>query len=815
MERLFSQFCPDHYQLEYRINKETEKIYAKAVIFGEKTEKSKNTLKLHAKNLKIVSIKQKNSIKTFNQSEDILEINDIDSRKIELEIIYTFNINHNMEGAYLSTYQHQNKTEKIISTQFESHYARQAFPCIDEPEAKATFELKIIDTDIEDTILSNMPVKTERILEYTSVDLDENPKNGVSLNKVVKRKIVEFEKTPRMSTYLVAFIVGRFHKISTKNQHGIIISTYAPLNQNKSTLHFPNKIASEALDFYDELFKTPYPLPKLDQVAIPDFEAGAMENWGLVTYRESCLLADEHSAKSTKDHISTVITHELSHQWFGNLVTMRWWDDLWLNESFANIMQYYSVDKLYPDWHIWQVFFTNDCVAALNRDALPNVQSVRQEINDPEEIASLFDGAIVYAKGARLILMLMRLMGEENFFAGIRDYFTQHQYQNTTSDDLWRSLHPYANFDVKNFMEQWLSQPGYPMITDMVQQRFLLNGGTDDSKWEIPEVKDDMSGHYLINLSSEEFSQKIEQFPKLSLEQKLRLLIDRQLLSRTPIVSSGSLFDLLPYFKTETSEPLFSIVAGIAIGFKIFITPETENYKKFQQYIYHLVEPNLQKLGFKVKKEEKEEETKLRDIVLSLALFSEKQEVISKLAQQYKPDLQKIHPEVRTAVIGAKFKETKEEIFDQLLQKYQEISNPDIKDELLAVITSAKKPKNTKKLLELLKKPDIIKPQDHIYLVSYLLSNYKTKQETMEWIYHNWQYLQDLVSDKSLDYYVKILASKVYTRDESDQFFEFFDQKINEPSIARAITVARGEIASRLRLIKDDTKEIQKRLENL
>ena len=356
MERLLDYFRPENYNLELRINKYTEEVQGHVVITGEKIG---NALKLHSKNLKIINVFVNGERKNIEEKDDVLEILDVENGAVKIEIKYTFKLTHNMEGVYLSTYQYEKKEERIVSTQFESHYAREGFPCVDEPEAKATFDLKIIDTDDTDTILSNMPKKSERVLEYTSVDPDESPAGGVNLSKKVKRKVVEFETTPRMSTYRLAFVIGHFNKITSKNEHGVEVSTYAALNQSKSLLNFPNKIAKEALDFYDDLFGIPYPLPKMDQVAIPDFEAGAMENWGLVTYREACLLADENTPKSHQEYVATVITHELSHQWFGDLVTMKWWDNLWLNESFANMMQYYSVDKLYPNWKIWQDFFTD------------------------------------------------------------------------------------------------------------------------------------------------------------------------------------------------------------------------------------------------------------------------------------------------------------------------------------------------------------------------------------------------------------------------------------------------------------------------
>ena len=811
MERLFENFKPENYKLELRINKNTEEVRGRATISGEKF---KSQLKLHAKNLKIINVAVNDRKKEFAQKDDILEIFDVENGAIVIDIHYTFKLSHNMEGVYLSTYEFDGKEERIVSTQFESHYAREGFPCIDEPEAKATFDLKIIDTDETDIILGNMPKKSERVLEYTSVDPDERPDGGISLNKTVKRKIVEFETTPRMSTYLLAFVIGHFNSETTKNKHGVEVTTYSALNQPKSMLKFPNKIAADALDFYDDLFGVPYPLPKMDQVAIPDFEAGAMENWGLVTYREACLLADENTPKSHNEYVATVITHELSHQWFGDLVTMKWWDNLWLNESFANMMQYYSVDKLYPEWKIWQDFFTDDCLAALSRDALPGVQSVQQEVENPEEIATLFDSSIVYAKGARLIFMLMRLMGEKNFFAGLKEYFKTHQYGNTTGDDLWKALQPHADFDIKEFMDAWILNPGYPMLTDGTQQRFLLNGETDGTKWPLPKITDDMSGHYLINLSSQEFEKKIADFEKLNLEQRLRLLIDRHLLSRTPIVSTGSLMDLIPKFKDETSEPVFGIVAGIMNSLKVFATPDTEYYPRLQKYVYDVIKNNLKRLGITPKNNEDTNNTKLREIILGFALYAEDDKTINSLAELWNENLDEINSEIRNDVITAKFKKDNEADFDYLLEYYQKESNPTIKNEILSTIADAKKPENIKKLIKLLKKPEIVRPQDHIYLCAYLLSNFWARDLAFDWIYENWDYIYTLTSDKSIDDYVRVAASRVRTEEQAKKFFDFFDKKKNDNALKRSISVAHVDIAARLRWIEDDSISVRERLAN-
>lgn len=811
MERLIKNFKPEHYKLKLWINKETETVRGEVVITGEKTGKD---LKLHAKmdNITSVCINDEPK-KTIRESDDVIKILDVEKTgKITIAMHFSFKLKQNMQGAYLSTYQYDDKEERIVSTQFESHYARECFPCIDEPEAKATFDLQITDTDHTDTIISNMPAKSERIVEYESVNPDADPSAGLELNTKVKRKIVEFETTPKMSTYLLAFCVGHFHKRSKKTEHGIKVTSFCALNQDPKTLDFANEIAADSLDYYDQQFGIKYPLPKLDQVAIPDFEAGAMENWGLVTYRESCMLAAPGESKTTKEFIATVIAHELSHQWFGNLVTMKWWDNLWLNESFANVMEYICVDAIRPSYHIWEYFFTGECKMALMRDALPGVQAVQTEVKDPAEIATLFDGAIVYAKGAHLMFMLMRLMGEKSFFKGLKDYFKAHKYSNTTGDDLWGALQTYADFDIKSFMDAWITQPGFPVITDGNQQRFLLTGATDDTKWPLPKISDDMSGHYIINLSADEFSDQLRSFNKLSLEQKIRLLIDRSLLAKTSLVSSATHLDLIPKFKKEQNYAVWSPVVGLISDLKIFFPPEEADYSQFGAYVYNVVSTQIKRLGLQPKAREDDGDSKLRQVVLGLALYAKNPEITKELAALYQTDYTKIHPDIRDEVLTAKLRENPK-IFDKYLDAYQKTADPNIKDDLLSAMTDDKGDK--KKLLKLLDQHDVIKPQDHLYLFVNLLRTANFREQTIKWLYKHWDEVVAMTGEKSVEDYPRLLASSIRTKEEAEQFMEFFGPMVDNPVLSRTIKVAEGEINARLRLISMDYDDVHRHLQEI
>lgn len=823
MEQLAKYFTPELYEIELRINKDTEQVQGRVKIQG--TAKS-STIKLHAKNLKINQLTIDQRPTTFTEdaeAETISFTSQVSDAEISIEVRYSLQLSHGMTGLYLSTYEHEGKTERIVSTQFESHYARMMFPCVDEPAAKAKFSLKVIDTDPTDTILSNMPIKTERTLTYTSVNSELNPKtdpNAMDLNTEVTRKIVEFETTPRMSTYLLALCLGHFQSVTTKNQHGVTITTYAPLNQAKESLIESNQIAGEALDFYDQAFGVPYPLPKLDQVAVPDFDAGAMENWGLVTYRESCLLIDETATLTDKIQIATVITHELSHQWFGNLVTMAWWDDLWLNESFANMMEYYCLDAIRPEWKVWQEFFVSDCYYALTRDVSPDIQAVKQAVNHPSEIETLFDPAIVYAKGSHLMFMLMRLMGEQNFLKGLRDYFEKHQYQNTTGDDLWAALQPYTEFNVSNFMNQWITRPGFPIIEGEKQERFYLDGRKNQESWPLVRVSDDMTGHYIIGLTSEELQTKLAHFSELSQEQQLRLLIDQSLLLRTPRGDLPASLDLLMHFRNETSFAIWSIIMSTLGELKIYCPIDTPAEANLKQYIKTLIADQLARLGVTEQPEDTDDDKKLRELILSLAIYADDEETKSRLTEQYNIYINKnpldfaaVSPELLLPYLDAEFKINKEARFSEYLRIYTETASPTIKTLLLDIITNAKQETHLETLLNLLSDSQTIRPQDHRGFVRDLLANQRTREKTFTWLYANWDYLVKLVDGKSLDTYLKLMARFVRTEEARADFEKFSSRFEKDPALSRIIKIGLYEIENQLNLITKNQQILHQKLE--
>jgi aminopeptidase 2 len=387
----------------------------------------------------------------------------------KLTMTFTGSLNDDMAGFYRSSSKTADgSTTWMATSQMEPTDARRAFPCFDEPALKATFTVTLVADD-KMTCLSNMDVASE-----TSVD-----------SKVIsgKRKAVTFNPTPLMSTYLLAFIVGELNYIETNNFR-VPVRVYAPTGSNIEHGRFSLDLAAKTLDFYEKTFDSDFPLPKMDMVAIPDFSAGAMENWGLVTYRVVDLLIDEkNSGASTKQRVAETVQHELAHQWFGNLVTMDFWEGLWLNEGFATWMSWYSCNVFYPDWKVWEGYVTDTLASALSLDSLRSSHPIEVPIKRADEINQIFD-AISYSKGSSVIRMISKYLGEETFMEGIRRYLKKHAYGNTKTDDLWAALTDASGKDVEKVMDIWTKKVGFPVVTvtenadsvHLKQNRYLRTG---------------------------------------------------------------------------------------------------------------------------------------------------------------------------------------------------------------------------------------------------------------------------------------------------------------------------------------------------
>jgi aminopeptidase N/puromycin-sensitive aminopeptidase len=398
--------------------------------------------------------------------------NEIGPGKLVLNIHYTGILNDKLRGFYLSKTARGN----YAVTQFESTDARRAFPCFDEPAFKATYDISLV-IDAADTAISNGPIVADR------------PGPGAG------KHTLQFLTTPRMSTYLVAFLVGDFQCVSGE-QDGVALHVCSTPDKVALT-PFALDVAKFTLHYYDTYFDIHYPLKKLDLIGIPDFEAGAMENFGAITFRESILLLDPKTASiADKENVALTITHEMAHQWFGDLVTMKWWDNVWLNEGFATWMENKATAVMHPEWNIDETV-AGDENDTLNVDALPTTRAIRAQANSRDEIEQMFD-SISYGKASDVLLMVENYLGEETFREGVHAYLAAHEYGNATAEDFWNAQTATSQKPVDKIMESLIDQTGEPLLTfgapagskvSVVQTRFFLSPSIKPDpaqKWTIP-----------------------------------------------------------------------------------------------------------------------------------------------------------------------------------------------------------------------------------------------------------------------------------------------------------------------------------------
>ena len=444
-------------------------------------KKSTNTITMHCAEIKIKScvvssgkdiIKSAPKLDAKKESLSI-KLGQKIKGKITIELKFQGILNDRLLGFYRSQYKQNGKTKYLATTQFEAADARRAFPCWDEPKAKATFDISII-ADNKFTAISNMPI--------------------ISKKKIKNKTLYKFGKTPVVSTYLIYLGVGEFEYLTGKT--GKVTIRVVTTKGNKSKGKYSLDLGKKLLTSYEKYFGIKYPLPKLDLIAIPDFAAGAMENWGAITFRETILLYDpKTSSTRTKQFIAEVISHEIAHQWFGNLVTMEWWNDLWLNESFATFMATKFVDKFYPEWNLWDQFIEDAMNNAMGLDALKTTHPIDVTVNSPSEIREIFD-VISYDKGGCVLRMLESYVGESNFRTGLKKYLSAFKYGNAKGQDLWDAIGKASKMPVSSMVNSWLKQPGFPQIEitqndkslTLKQSRFLMEPTPKTQKglWQVP-----------------------------------------------------------------------------------------------------------------------------------------------------------------------------------------------------------------------------------------------------------------------------------------------------------------------------------------
>ncbi|XP_034837045.1 aminopeptidase N-like isoform X1 [Maniola hyperantus] len=423
-----------------------------------------------------------------------------------LTIPFFGNLVKGLDGAYVSSYinKKNQQTEYLVTTQFEAISARKAFPCFDEPMYKATFTLNVAHNK-QYTAISNMPLAASS----DENSLEEHWPWETIAKSVKKEKSAfvwdQFKQSVPMSTYLVAYVVSKFSYVESPQELSHTKFKIWARSDAIDQTAYAAQVGPKVLSYFEKWFNVSFPLPKQDMIAIPDFAAGAMENWGLITYRETALLYDKkESSFLNKERIAEVVAHELAHQWFGNLVTMKWWSDLWLNEGFATFAASVGVNAVEPSWRARLNYAIENTLSILSLDALESSHPVSVPLDDPKRISEIFD-TISYRKGATVIRMMLMFLGEDVFRKALHNYLTKYSYSNAEQDDLWAELTEVnrqhgglsRNVTVKEVMDTWTKQTGYPLLNvnrdysdksvTITQKRYLSLGTTRSaSSWWVP-----------------------------------------------------------------------------------------------------------------------------------------------------------------------------------------------------------------------------------------------------------------------------------------------------------------------------------------
>ena len=605
-------------------------------------------------------------------------------------------------------------------------------PCVDNPDAKAEFKIAVkIDKDLD--AISNMPVE--------SVAPDG------------ERKLVTFQKTPRMSTYLLYLGVGKFEERTEKLGKTEVIVATTP--GKVKLCEFSQEESKKAIDFFESYYAIPYELPKIHLIAVPEFAMGAMENWGAITFRESALLIDANSSTRTRKRVAEIVDHELAHQWFGNLVTMKWWDDIWLNESFATFMASKVVNSLHPDWRIWEDFMRNETAGAMERDCLKRTHPIQVPVKSPDEIEQIFD-EISYGKGASILRMIEAFIGEDAFQKGVRQYLSKYAYSNATGNDLWNALEAASNKRVQKIMSGWILQPGYPMLTAEVkdwklvlrQERFLISGSSEEGIWPIPVTLEINGQPKNILMDSRE---KIIETNALK---SLKINLDRtgfylvryvgceDLLwnsTLSPIDKWGMVFDAFAFLQSGkmTFPDYMSLLKRFTTGVEYLPIHEISAQLSFLYTIARSRIADFSRTFHRSQLDILRDKTDENGMILREAVASRLTLVddtySSELATKFK-DYDKVPPDMKQAVTLAYARSTED--YDGLLASYRKSTSDEDRIRILTAMTAFRNESLVNQTLDFTMTKEV-KRQDTRSILVIATGNPDAKDVTWKWVEKN------------------------------------------------------------------------------
>ncbi len=745
----------------------------------------------------------------------------------QLRMSYTGELNDKLRGFYRSQYTNpEGETAYLATTQFEATDARRALPCWDEPAVKATFQVTLNIPDAMQAV-SNTPIIAER----------EGGAPGV--------KTLVFDTTPVMSTYLLAFVIGDLTHIAKEAADGTRVGIWMTRGKEAQG-QFALDTSVKLLSFFNDYFGIPYPLPKLDHLAIPDFAAGAMENWGCVTYRETALLVDpENSSAGTRQRVAEVVAHEMAHMWFGDLVTMEWWDDLWLNESFATWVGTKAVDWLFPEWSMWTQFVNMDTNRAFNLDGLKNSHPIEQEVANPAEVSQLFD-AISYSKGGSVLRMLEHFLTPGAFRTGLNIYLNRHSYRNARTTDLWTALEESSGQPVNSIMSSWTGQTGYPVLDvaaspgdgglalEVRQERFVYDSalggaGGDDAEqvWPVPltvtaagapitarlvdaasatvqiaappepdwfKVNPDQTGFYRVNYTDRDRERLAGVVASRTLPATDRLGIqnDAYALSRAGLLPVTRFLSLAESYQDETDASVWSDLATNLREIEGLIAeePYLESYRAFGRRLFG---PAAQRSGWEARASEGHLDSLLRSTVLSQAGVYGDPDVIAQAQAQfeaYQADPANVRPDLRGVVFSLVAQEGDRALYDRIWELER---GAELHEEKIRLLMSLARFRQADLLQETLARAlsDDVRLQDTIFVISAVAANHKGRTLAWEFLKEQWDEFDRRYGSGGFGLMRLVAITNAFTskeqRDDVAAFFEAHPTPAAERTIRQAL----------------------------
>ncbi|RYP76131.1 hypothetical protein DL771_001955 [Monosporascus sp. 5C6A] len=844
-ELLPTNVIPKHYDVTLEPDFEKFTFQGKVLIDFDVQEDSKS-ISLHTHEIEIQSANIKSgdditvtsSAITYDESKQVTKIelqSSIPKGKTQLEIKFTGQLNDQMAGFYRSTYKKPDGSEGVLATtQMEANDCRRAFPCFDEPMHKAKFTVTLI-ADKHLTCLSNMDVASEAEVQS---EISGSTK-----------KAVKFNPTPLMSTYLVAFIIGELNYIETTNFR-VPVRVYAPASSDIEHGRFSLELAARTLAYYEKIFGVEFPLPKMDMVAIPDFAAGAMENWGLITYRVVDLMFDEKtSGAAMKERVAEVVQHELAHQWFGNLVTMDWWEGLWLNEGFATLMSWLSCDHFYPEWHVWENYVTDNLQSALGLDSLRSSHPIEVPVKRASEVDQIFD-AISYSKGSCVLRMISTYLGEETFLEGVRRYIKKHAYGNTQTEDLWAALEDASGKPVKEIMSIWTKNVGFPVVQvtenkndssiHVKQNRFLRTGDTKPEEDQVLypvflglRTKGGVDESLTLSVREDNFKLKDLDFFKLNanhtsiyrtsytaerleklgqaakqglltVEDRAGMIADAGALATSGYQKTSGVLNLLKGFDTEESFVVWSeIIARVATVQTAWVFEDKSVRDGLEAFVKDLLSERAHKLGWEFSDNDGHIEQQFKAMLFGAAGMAGDEKIVAAAKDMFNRymggDKSAVHPNIRGSVFGMALKYGGSEEYDKILNFFRTSTNSDERNTALRSLGRAKDPALIQRTLDFTLSGEV-KSQD-LYLPTSGLRNHSEGIEALfSWMTEKWPEITKRLSGNPpiLSSMVNICTggfAKPEQLEKVEDFFRDIDTKNFDQSLAQCKDSIRSKIA--------------------